>query len=67
MMKSPRPFPEALRVVHSSLLLALRTEFFFTPKGVAVIGESSPSKLSYGLLRNLTDAERIPCPSINKS
>jgi acetyltransferase len=33
-------------------------EPFFTPKGVAVIGASrDPSKLSYGLLRNLTDAE----------
>jgi acetyl coenzyme A synthetase (ADP forming)-like protein len=33
-------------------------EPFFTPKGVAVIGASrDPSKLSFGVLRNLTDAE----------
>ncbi|MCX7707593.1 MAG: acetate--CoA ligase family protein [Anaerolineae bacterium] len=32
---------------------------FFTPKGVAVIGASrDPSKLSYGVVRNLTDPER---------
>lgn len=32
---------------------------FFTPNGVAVIGASrDPSKLSYGVIRNLTDPER---------
>jgi acyl-CoA synthetase (NDP forming) len=32
---------------------------FFTPQGVAVIGASrDPSKLGFGLLRNLADAEQ---------
>src|SRR5512139_2378805 len=37
---------------------------FFTPRGVAVIGASrDPTKLSYGLLRNLADPEhRYPGP-----
>jgi acetyl coenzyme A synthetase (ADP forming)-like protein len=34
-------------------------EPFFAPRGVAVIGASrDPSKLSFGVLRNLTDSER---------
>ena len=37
---------------------SLSLEPFFNPRGVAVIGASrDPLKLSYGIKRNLTDAE----------